>query len=115
MQFKDQNMNNVAFSKISWFSYGKSEEQDWQTRETVEVNHPSELWARYTLDRKEEWKKLNLLKRNTYDHGVQPKYSGLIPIKAKKWLDIQKQIQYIIGINVVILDSSKISILYLKY
>ena len=95
MQFKDQNMNNVAFLTISWFSYGKSEEQDWQTGETVEVNHPSEFWARYTLDRKEEWKKINLLKRNPYDHGVQPKYSGLIPIKAKKWLDIQKQIQYI--------------------
>ncbi|KAK6196374.1 hypothetical protein SNE40_001611 [Patella caerulea] len=94
-QFKDENGINVAFSKVRWFSYGTSSEKDWSTGIDTEVDHITEVWCRYTLDCSEEWKKVQLLKRNAYLDVLEHKYTAHIKLKRPKWNDICKQIPYI--------------------
>ena len=85
----------VLIISAMWFSYGYSDEIDPATGRETTIEHPNEVWCRYTHNSPENWKKVKLFKR-----GVKPekcfaksKYEDKICIKASKYKDLNNLVQ----------------------
>ena len=52
----------VLIRSAMWFSYGYSDEIDPATGRETTIEHPNEVWCRYTNNSLENWKKVKLFK-----------------------------------------------------
>ena len=80
----------VQMRSVMWFSYGESEEMDPVTGVETTVEHPDEVWCRYTHNPLESWKKINPFKRNVKAGNLEAgkKYTKRVPIKSAKYKDL---------------------------
>ena len=89
---KDENKNNLDFQSVVWFNFGKGEKE--VKGKLVLVDHPKEVWVRYTYNVREHPRAVCYFKkRNRLALDVSPPclYSQYpIPIKKAKAEDLRK-------------------------
>lgn len=89
----DENGDRVLISKAAWFSYGSSKERGADGSYQV-VDHPNQVWLKFSLKRKDPWVKidLNRVVRNVGKIS-DPKfdlYHAPLRLDAKKVSDLHK-------------------------
>lgn len=86
---KDETGKSVKLREVMWFSYGQSQEMDFEKNENVTLPHRSQVWCRYTHNDLEPWKKVHFLKRGaSLTCDPEQKYTEPLPIKALKYRDL---------------------------
>ena len=90
-KFVDQENEALSFREVVWFSYGKSEEHNFETAQPSLQCHPEEIWCHYTFSSMEPWKKIKPLKRwGAFTAEPQQLYHSRVPIKQAKFNDLAK-------------------------
>ncbi|GFN75646.1 hypothetical protein PoB_000215200 [Plakobranchus ocellatus] len=74
-----------------WFSYGQNIEHDCVDDTSKIVEHPSQVWCRYTGSVFEPWKKVAVFRRNWSSSSVELHQNILhsLGIKAAKLKDLE--------------------------
>ena len=86
---KDESGTRVKLREVMWYSYGQSQEMDFENNEQVTISHPKQVWCRYSHNDMEPWKKVDVMKRGaSLTCDPEPKYTMPIPIKAAKYCDL---------------------------
>ena len=54
------------------------------------IQHPEEIWCKYSLQENEPWKKAAVLKPGAFKHQKKNTYHERIQVSGAKWKDLSK-------------------------